>query len=166
MRAALHFDFRPVQVAPAGNEKWYVSRSVTWSARLEILNDIEDMKIKAPSGDWILPTRNSFAAGYGPFRRLSADGRPQLADSADDDPGNLLETADRFATLFREDASLGATIPWLVGLHLRALEGDSGADNIRRTVIEMLSDGLLPEGYRVIRVDSGGLFARVERPFL
>lgn len=43
---------------------------------------------------------------------------------------------------------------------ISGLEGDSGADNIRRTVIEMLSDGLLPEGYRVIRVDSGGLWVR------
>lgn len=106
----------------------------------------------------------TYTAGYGPFRRLSSDSSsPQLrlADP-DDDPGQVMQRANRFATLFQDDVALSAVIPWLVGLHLRDLEGEAGQGELLRTVLDLLSDGLLPDDYRVAKVDSRGLWVSHE----
>ncbi|MER7636938.1 AAA family ATPase [Streptomyces sp. NPDC126522] len=93
-----------------------------------------------------------FAAGYGAFRRLSRD----MADIRE--KSNVLERANRFSTLFNEDASLAEGVAWLVGLHLRRLEGDAEAEFVLETVLNLLSDGLLPDGCTVEEVNSGGLW--------
>ncbi|MEU8240086.1 AAA family ATPase [Actinoplanes missouriensis] len=50
---------------------------------------------------------------------------------------------------------------WLIGQHLRALEGRPGARELKNLALAVLGDGLLPDGYRVQDVDSEGLW--VER---
>ncbi|MET9291278.1 AAA family ATPase [Streptomyces sp. NPDC003077] len=99
------------------------------------------------------PIRDSFAAGYGPFRRLST-AHPEARTNRFD--GN--EAAARFATLFSEDAALGESVSWLIGLHLRKLEQREGAGALLDAVLALLADGLLPDGHRVQRVDSDGLW--------
>ncbi|MEU1211788.1 AAA family ATPase [Streptomyces sp. NPDC005790] len=67
----------------------------------------------------------------------------------------------RLASLFHEDASLAEGVAWLIEQHLRALEGRVGAAVLKNTALAILQDGLLPDGYRIIDVDSEGLW--VER---
>ncbi|UCM88551.1 AAA family ATPase [Streptomyces marincola] len=102
----------------------------------------------------LLLTRNTFGAGYGPYRRLSRT----IADRRN--PTETQEHASRFATLFDEDASLAEGVAWMVGLHLRRLEGDNAAAHVLDTVEELLGDGLLPDGYIVEKVNSSGLWVR------
>jgi hypothetical protein len=88
--------------------------------------------------------------GYGPFRRHS---KPDVAlrDSAD-------VRAAGFRTLFDEDATLVEGVSWLIGQHLLRLEGKAGAAELLETVLRLLGDGLLPDGFRICRVDSEGLW--------
>ncbi|ARQ70240.1 AAA family ATPase [Streptomyces marincola] len=99
-------------------------------------------------------TRNTFGAGYGPYRRLSRT----IADRRN--PTETQEHASRFATLFDEDAPLAEGVAWMVGLHLRRLEGDNAAAHVLDTVEELLGDGLLPDGCTVEKVNSSGLWVR------
>ncbi|WP_237322894.1 AAA family ATPase [Streptomyces sp. JJ36] len=93
-----------------------------------------------------------FAAGYGAFRRLSRE----VSDSRHD--SDVLERASRFSTLFNEDSSLTEGVAWLVGLYLRGLEGETEAESVLETVLNLMGDGLLPDGFTVDRVNSGGLW--------
>jgi hypothetical protein len=105
-------------------------------------------------GPWAGNPQGWFCAGYGPFRRLvGGSGEAQRLMLA---PGPV----GRMATLFHEDASLAEGVSWLVDLHLRRLERRAGAAATLRTVTALLSDGLLPDGYRVAKVDSNGLWVR------
>jgi hypothetical protein len=52
-------------------------------------------------------------------------------------------------------------ITWLKDVHLRALEKRPGFDDLKREVLALLNDGLLPEGSSAVRVDADGLW--VER---
>jgi len=108
----------------------------------------------AERGPWGENPQGWFCAGYGPFRRLvGGSGEAQRLMLA---PG----PAGRMATLFHEDASLAEGVSWLIDLHLRRLERRAGAASTMKTVTALLSDGLLPDGYRVARVDSDGLWVR------
>lgn len=92
-----------------------------------------------------------FCAGYGPHRRLTG-GTVEV-------PGSAV-SAQRVATLFQEGAALGESVAWLIQQHLRRLEGRSGAQELIDAVFALLGDGLLPDDYRVVRVDSEGLWVR------
>ncbi|MEV8630597.1 AAA family ATPase [Streptosporangium sp. NPDC051023] len=105
-------------------------------------------------GPWADNPRGWFFAGYGPFRRLtggSADARQLMMSSG---------PVARLASLFHEDASLAESVSWLIDLHLRSLERQHGAANLLAFVMELLNDGLLPDGFRVEKVNSDGLWAR------
>jgi len=99
------------------------------------------------------PGEGWFFAGYGPFRRLSpaALGRGERSRHA-------LYAGLR--TLFDQDASLVEGVSWLIEQHLYKLEGRPGADQLLSAALSVLSDGLLPDGYSVSRVDSDGLWLR------
>ncbi|MEU0117420.1 AAA family ATPase [Streptomyces bobili] len=64
----------------------------------------------------------------------------------------------RQASLFHEDASLAEGVAWLIEQHLRALERRGGAAGLKASALALLGDGLLPDGYRIIDVDSEGLW--------
>ncbi|MFJ7327112.1 AAA family ATPase [Streptomyces cyaneofuscatus] len=116
----------------------------------------------------LLPTKNWFAAGYGPFRRLSSEiPDSRSTDSVMISPMDPSSVVNRFSTLFHDDASLGEGVSWLVGLHLRGLENEKGAARLLQTVLEILSDGLLPDDYKALRVTSSGLWVkrRTGKPF-
>ncbi len=95
-----------------------------------------------------------FLAGYGPYRRLT--GATTEAYSLMAGPSPLA----RVVTLFREDASLLEAVTWLRELHLRNLEGKSGAAELKRSVIALLNDGLLPDGVLVEDIDSDALWVK------
>ncbi|MER6217311.1 AAA family ATPase [Streptomyces sp. NPDC001674] len=106
----------------------------------------------AERGPWADNPQGWFCAGYGPFRRLAGgSGEAQRLMLA---PG----PAGRMASLFHEDASLAEGVSWLKELRLRDLEGQEDAAELLETVQELLSDGLLPDGYRALRVNSDGLW--------
>ncbi|XVV11075.1 AAA family ATPase [Actinoplanes sp. CA-131856] len=95
-----------------------------------------------------------FAAGYGPFRRLAGTSGEVARLMAGD------WTAARFATLFREEASLAETVQWLQQVNYRARSGREDYAGLEHGVIAFLNDGLFPDGYSVERVDPDGLWIR------
>ncbi|MFI9261406.1 AAA family ATPase [Streptomyces sioyaensis] len=99
------------------------------------------------------PPKGWFHAAYGPFRRLTGTGMHERTPP----------TADRVAalrTLFEEQSALTESVDWLISLHLRELEGEAGAGELLTSVRALLNDGLLPDGYCVMGVNSGGLWLR------
>ncbi|MDP9793453.1 energy-coupling factor transporter ATP-binding protein EcfA2 [Catenuloplanes nepalensis] len=93
-----------------------------------------------------------FAAGYGPFRRLAGTSGEVARIMAGD------WTAARFATLFREEASLAESVQWLQQVNYRARAGRADHAELERHVIDLLNDGLFPDGHSVDRVDPDGLW--------
>jgi hypothetical protein len=109
-------------------------------------------KKSALRGPWFENPRGWFVAGYGPFRRLS---------KASSEAQRLMLGTPRLvqlATLFREDASLEECVRWLQQINFQKLESKPGASELESSVIELLNDGLLPDGVTVDRVDSQGLW--------
>ena len=103
-------------------------------------------------GPWERNPNGWFCAAYGPFRRLTGGaGDVQRLMVR---PGPVA----RLATLFQEDASLAEGVSWLIRQHLRALEGQAGAEELKRTALALLADGLLPDHYQIDHVDSEGLW--------
>ncbi|WP_434299711.1 AAA family ATPase [Corallococcus exiguus] len=112
-------------------------------------------RLDLESGPWATNPQGWFVAGYGPCRRL---GGSTLAFQQ-------LEGSTRFdqlKNLFREDASLLEGIDWLRAIHLRRLERRPGASLLLKNIQKLLNDNLLPEGGRVQKVDSDGLWIRRE----
>lgn len=106
-----------------------------------------------PRGPWALHPNDWMTLGYGPFRRHS---QPDIGLQDVDRP-----TRDSgWRTLFDEDATLVEGVSWLIGQHLRQLEGKEGASELVEVVLRLLGDGLLPDGFRIVRVDSAGLWVR------
>ncbi|MCF4138422.1 AAA family ATPase [Streptomyces sp. Tue 6430] len=109
----------------------------------------------ARRGPWADNPAGWFSAAYGPFRRM-AGGSGEVQ--------RLMLTSGpvaRHASLFHEDASLAEGVAWLIEQHLRALENRPGAAALKQFALALLGDGLLPDGYRIVDVDSDGLW--VER---
>jgi hypothetical protein len=93
-----------------------------------------------------------FFVGYGPFRHLgnTASRRPSRA--------RLSKRAYQVASLFDETVQLADAIDWLIDQHLYQLEEREGAADLLYLVMTLLSDGLLPDGFEVRRIDSDGLW--------
>ncbi|MCS7476624.1 AAA family ATPase [Umezawaea endophytica] len=104
------------------------------------------------NGPWLLKPRGWFCAAYGPFRRLA--GGSNDVQRLMGKPGVLA----RLTSLFHEDASLAEGVTWLIRQHLRELEGHADAALLKRAALNLLGDGLLPDHYRIDRVDSDGLW--------
>jgi len=100
------------------------------------------------NGPWQQNSTGWFCAGYGPFRRL-VGGAGHLSSAG---------FVGRLASLFHEDASLTEGVQWLVEQHLRALEGQPGAQELKQAALSVLGDGLLPDKYQVSDVNSEGLW--------
>lgn len=105
-------------------------------------------------GPWAENPKGWFLAGYGPFRRLSP--APSEALRLMMSPGRPAA----LASLFREDASLSESVQWLQRIYLQRLEERPDAAQLEQVVLALLDDGLLPEGMRVEKIDSQGLWVR------
>ena len=92
-----------------------------------------------------------FYAGYGPFRHMgtSRAWRNQRT--------SLAKRALQVASLFDETISLADSVDWLIEQRLYQLEKRAGATNLLNIVMKLLSDGLLPDGFRISKVTSDGL---------
>ncbi|MHB9860013.1 AAA family ATPase [Streptomyces sp. YIM S03343] len=106
----------------------------------------------AARGPWADNPEGWFCAAYGPFRRLSGGASTALRMMLA--PGPM----GRMASLFHEDASLAEGVSWLQELRLRGLEGQQAASDLLEVVKALLSDGLLPDGYRAQKVTADGLW--------
>lgn len=105
----------------------------------------------AERGPWADAPTGWFIAGYGPYRHLGPAPAEVIKLTAD-------PVIARLVNLFNEAATLSEAVDWLKQVHLRALEDRPGAEELKTTVLEILADGLLPDGSIVRRVDSEGLW--------
>jgi len=112
-------------------------------------------KGKGPKhGPWAENPTGWYAVGYGPFRRLygaSPDAQRMMVG-----PSRVA----RFATMFREDATLGECEIWLKDLHVKKLEGREKEARTLDSVLRLLNDDFLRNGLRIEKVDSEGLWLR------
>lgn len=102
------------------------------------------------------PAHGWFYAGYGPFRHLGTSGPWRR---------NGPPTSKRIrqiSSLFDESVSLADAVDWLIEQHLYQLERRSGAAEFLQIAMKLLGDGLLPDGFRVCRVDSDGLWVKFQ----
>jgi hypothetical protein len=110
---------------------------------------------KGPThGPWAENPQGWFAMGYGPFRRLY--GASPEAQRIMSGPERLA----RFATMFREDATLGECEAWLRSLHHKKLEEKPRETAILEMIVRLLNDEFMRQGFRVDHVDSDGLWLR------
>ncbi len=105
-------------------------------------------------GPWLDEPEGWFCIGYGPFRRLY--GHSPEAQRIMSTPGKV----SRFATLFREDATLAEGDLWLRDLRYREYEGDLFAKETLTTVLGLLDSHFLQHEMRVDQVDANGLWVR------
>lgn len=109
-------------------------------------------KRSAINGPWSMGPGVWFAAAYGPFRRLY--GTSTEAMRLMSSPGR----PPRFATLFKEDATLGESQNWLQELRFKTLEKKTKEIELLADVTELLNSDFLKHGLRVKHVDSEGLW--------
>ncbi|GIF06730.1 AAA family ATPase [Actinoplanes siamensis] len=112
----------------------------------------EPTTLAAEHSPWTPHPRGWFSAGYGPFRRLAGTSGEVARLMAGD------WTVARFATLFREEASLAETVPWLQQINYRAHSGQTRYAQLEERFFALLNDGLFPDGHTVDRVDPDGLW--------
>ncbi|MBW8878050.1 MAG: AAA family ATPase [Acidobacteria bacterium] len=106
------------------------------------------------NGPWAENTGGWFAAGYGPFRRLY--GASPEAQRLMSGPSRIA----RFATMFKEDATLLECEIWLKDLSHKRLERRERETRVLDQVFAILNDDFLRNGLRVERVDSDGLWLK------
>lgn len=109
------------------------------------------------NGPWADSTSGWFAVGYGPFRRLRGtspdaqrlmSGVPRIA---------------RFATLFKEDATLQECEQWLKSLSHKKLEGHTHETRLLEAVKQLLDDEFLRKRAKINRIDSDGVWLQEPR---
>ena len=105
-------------------------------------------------GPWAENPVGWFSVGYGPFRRLY--GASPEAQRIMSGPSRVA----RFATMFKEDATLIECEEWLKDLRHKALEGRPRETAILAEVERLLNDDFLRNGVQVDRIDSDGLWLR------
>jgi energy-coupling factor transporter ATP-binding protein EcfA2 len=93
-----------------------------------------------------------FICGYGPFRRVSGHATDAIRLMAG------RNHIGRLVNLFREDSSLMESLQWMKEVHTRHLEGKKGASELKKDILTILDDGLLPAGVKVLDFDSDGLW--------
>jgi hypothetical protein len=103
-------------------------------------------------GPWVENPEGWFCSGYGPFRRLY--GHSPEAQRLMSARGKV----SRYATMFREDATLGECDLWLRDLKYRELDGDKHSGEVLSKVMDILNFNFLQHNIRVVRVDADGLW--------
>lgn len=106
------------------------------------------------NGPWAENSSGWFAAGYGPFRRLY--GTSTEAQRLMSGEGRIA----RFATLFKEDATLSEAESWLKDLNYKKLEDKEQESLVLEKTLKLLNDDFLRNGIGVDRVDSDGLWLK------
>ena len=111
-------------------------------------------KVSAVNGPWAASTLGWFAVAYGPFRRLygsSPDAQCLMVI-----PGRI----PRFATLFKEDATLQECEEWAKQLMYKKLENRETERKTLESLLTLLRDDFLRQGITIEDVDSDGIWLR------
>ncbi|MEU2223268.1 AAA family ATPase [Streptomyces sp. NPDC018347] len=109
-------------------------------------------KKSAVNGPWAPGTAGWFCLGYGPFRRLygsSPDAQRLMVI-----PGRI----PRFATLFKEDATLGECEQWVKQLNYKKLESQESERIALESLLNLLGDDFLRQGVKIEGVNSDGIW--------
>ena len=110
-------------------------------------------KGKGPTnGPWSERAHGWLSLGYGPFRRLY--GSSPEAQRIMSTPGRV----SRFATMFREDATLGECEFWLKELQHKKLENRPPETALLDSAISLLNDDFLRNGLTIHEVNSDGVW--------
>jgi AAA domain, putative AbiEii toxin, Type IV TA system/AAA domain len=112
----------------------------------------EGLDTLSASGPGLKSPIGWFYAGYGPFRHLGTFGTARTNRRV-----SLSKRAQQVASLFDESISLADAVDWLIAQRLLEYENHPGATSLLNTVVTLLNDGLLPDGFRVSGVSSEGL---------
>lgn len=109
----------------------------------------------AANGPWVPSTDGWAALGYGPFRRLygsSPDAQRLMV---------IRGRVPRFATLFKEDATLGEGEEWLKELKYRSTyETTTNARATLDQLFTLLADEFLRNGVTIADVNADGVWLR------
>ncbi len=109
-------------------------------------------KKSAVNGPWAQSTPGWSSVAYGPFRRLhgsSADAQRLMVL-----PGRI----PRFATLFKEDATLAECEEWVRELQYKKLEGNHVEAVALENLLALVGQEFLRHGVVIDRVDSEGIW--------
>ena len=109
-------------------------------------------KKSAVNGPWAQSTPGWSALAYGPFRRLygsSPDAQRLMVL-----PGRI----PRFATLFKEDATLAECEEWVRELQYKKLEGRETETATLENLLALIGRDFLRHGVTVEKVDSEGIW--------
>lgn len=154
------------QISPDSRDKFTTGRppkDSLWSELEIVRNGGPEASIKPTNkrkrtgplnGPWAENTAGWFATGYGPFRRLY--GASPEAQRVMSGPNRVA----RFATMFKEDATLLECELWLKELSHKSLEGKERDGRILDQVATLLNDDFLRSGHKIERVDSDGLWLK------
>ena len=107
-------------------------------------------KKSAINGPWAPTTGGWFAVAYGPFRRLC--GTSPDAQRLMMIPGRI----PRFATLFKEDATLGEGEEWVKELQYKRLEGGQGESRALENLLSVVGDDFLRNGVAIRSLQAYG----------
>ncbi|HEV7495511.1 AAA family ATPase [Baekduia sp.] len=128
--------------------------------RLAPVDIRRNKRVSAQNGPWQPSTNGWFSLGYGPFRRLygsSPDAQRLMVL-----PGRV----PHYATLFKEDATLGEGEEWIKDLQYQHLEEQSRREQDGRAgrqlagLLMLLNDHFLRQGAAVEEVNSQGVWLR------
>ena len=152
-----------VRLGASDDDQWTGGGRTTtdFRAAVEVINDSDEptfrakrTKEKGPSrGPWSEKAVGWFSCGYGPFRRLYGESSDAMRLMRG--PGPVA----RFATMFREDASLNECEVWLRELRFLALDRDEPSDTLD-AVCDVLNDDFMQNGMSIERIDAEGLHLR------
>jgi energy-coupling factor transporter ATP-binding protein EcfA2 len=122
----------------------------TWEVKAADI--FRNKKKSAVNGPWAQSTPGWCALAYGPFRRLygsSPDAQRLMVL-----PGRI----PRFATLFKEDATLAECEEWVRELQYKKLEGNEAEARALENLLALIGREFLRHGVTVDRVDSEGIW--------
>lgn len=122
----------------------------TWI--MEPADIFRNKKKGAANGPWAPGTAGWFTLGYGPFRRLY--GSSPEAQRLMVIPGRI----PKFATLFKEDATLGECEQWVKQLNYKKLESKESESETLDNLLLLIGDDFLREGVSISGVDSDGMW--------
>jgi hypothetical protein len=122
-----------------------------WS--MDSTDVFRNKKKGATNGPWAVATPGWLTLAYGPFRRMY--GSSPDASRLMVMPGRI----PHFATLFKEEATLGEGEQWLKLLNYRKLEQRKDeAEAILSTLLDLVRDDFMREGVQLEMVDSEGIW--------
>jgi hypothetical protein len=152
-----------VRLSASEEDQWTGGGRTTqdFRAAIEVLNDGEEptlqakqIKEKGPKrGPWSERAEGWFSCGYGPFRRLYGESSDAMRLMRG--PGPVA----RFATMFREDASLNECEVWLRELRFRSLDRKEPSHTLEALQV-LLNDDFMQNGMEIEKIDSEGVHLR------